>query len=125
MLEASAELLQEIPRPRVAVGLKDHNDPIFGEAPVGGFEYRGDLRRVMAVVVEDPHAFPLSFELEAPLDSLEGGEALPYRLQRHLEFKGRGDRRKAVQDVVLSRQRDGELTQGSPAQRHLKSHPRA
>ena len=52
VVEAGAELGEEVAEPRVAVRLVDGDDPALGRLP-RGLQDGGDLDRVVAVIVDD------------------------------------------------------------------------
>ena len=105
--ERGAQLVVELPRPLVDVRLIDGDERARLERSSAVRKRRGELRRVVAVVVDHPHAAPLADELEAPSDAGKG-------LQRALRVASldprepeHGKRRRSVRAVVLAR--DSEL----------------
>ena len=84
MITASASLKQvencsnKVVQPRVAVRLH-HRDHLALGALARGSQHRGDLDRMMAVVVDDDGAVPFAHLREAPLDAAEGGQRLADR----------------------------------------------
>src|SRR5215470_8751916 len=73
VVERRQKLVVEVERPGVAVRL-EHDHAAAREALAGGRQRRPDLRRVMAVVVDQQDAGHLALDLEASLDPGEGGE---------------------------------------------------
>ena len=99
--EGRTELVYQRRRPRVAVRLKSDNDPP-AERPRGA-EYRSNLGRMMAVVVNHENAVRFAAHLEPPLDSTEIGQARRNALERQVELQPNGDGRQRVLQVVSSR----------------------
>ena len=71
---AVEELVEQVVRPGVAVRL-EHDDAPPGEALAGGRQRRADLRRMMAVVVDQQaRRGRVALDLEAALDTREARE---------------------------------------------------
>ena len=66
-------------------------------------EHRGDLGRMMAVVVDDQDPVRLATHLEPPLGAAELAQARRQALERHAELEADGDGGQRVQQVVASR----------------------
>ena len=62
--ERGAELAREMARARVEVRLEEHAEPAARESLARGRDRRGELGRMVAVVVDDRHAVSLR-DLEA------------------------------------------------------------
>ena len=74
IVEAGAELLERIAQARVAMRLHDGDD----RARIGlarGLQRRGDLERIVRVIVDDGRAVPFADAREAPVDAAETGQA--------------------------------------------------
>ena len=58
LVEGAGEVVEQVARPAVTVRLEGHDDPVpFARVrPLGGLERGADLRRVVAVVVDEGHA---------------------------------------------------------------------
>ena len=75
VVEAGAELLEQIVQPRIAVRLH-HRDHLALGAFAGGAQYRGDLDRMMRVIIDNDRAVPFADARESPLDATEAGKRL-------------------------------------------------
>jgi hypothetical protein len=84
-----------------------HNSPAMPSL-TNGFESRGNLRRMMTVVVDDGYAtigcVDIAILLQAPIDTLESGERALYGGFIDIEFGGHGNGRQRIEYVVRSRQ---------------------
>ena len=103
------ELVEQVARARVAMRLEGEHDAAAGPALAGGLDRRGDLGRVMAVVVDERDACrcavaTVAEELQPALDALEAGERALDRAVVDLELGRDGDRRERIQHVVPARQ---------------------
>ena len=107
------ETVEEAGRPRVSMGLKDHHQPIV-RLLAGRGQHRRDLGRVMAVVVDDPHAGRRAAMLEPPADAGEPPERRPdgIRLESHLQPDGEGGEPSSAGCAIPAR---GPRTQSSRA----------
>jgi hypothetical protein len=101
------ELVQEIARARVAVGLERDDQPAAVEAR-GGDRGR-QLGRMVAVVVDDQHLGHLAADREAPVDALEAGQRLAGGGERHAQEVGHAERGQRVARVVNARHANAHL----------------
>src|SRR5687767_12088280 len=104
VIEAGGEIVEEIAEARVAVRLYNGDNVAPGRLPRGA-EDRGDLYRVVAVVVDDGDARDDARAREAALDAGEALEALADRLGRYLELICDGYSGGRVEGIVLARHR--------------------
>src|SRR5262249_20786123 len=75
------EFAREIPRARIQVRLKRHDNPTTRKRRARGIERRADLGRMMRVVIHngDPPRFPQS--LKSALDPMERCESRSHRVE--------------------------------------------
>src|SRR5262249_60505699 len=106
--ERRQELLPEMLRPRVAMGLEDRDDPAI-EPGLGGGQGGTDLRGMMTVVVHHEHALGLALDLEAALHAREAGQRLLDLSERHLEVEADAHRGERVEHVVAASDLDAPL----------------
>src|SRR5690606_33004556 len=108
IIEAGAELFEEISQTAVAMRLHDGDDPAFARLP-GGAQDGTYLHWMVRVVVDDGDAAGLPGLGETPLYPLEGLQRLAQRLlaQAHLDRQGADHER--VLDVVLSHHPQEEI----------------
>src|SRR5271157_4269698 len=71
--KCAAELVQQIPGPRVTVGLKDDEDALVS-AFAGGGQGSANLRGMVTVVVYHGHAARLTAQLEAPVNTAKAAQ---------------------------------------------------
>ena len=100
--ERGRELGRQVAGARVEVRLEQHEEPRAGEALADRGDGRGDLGRVVAVVVDDRDALEL-VHLEAPAGAGEPGERRLGVAARHAGQLERRERRARVQPVQLAR----------------------
>ena len=100
--ECLAELLVQELRARVAMRLEDADQALRARL-LGGLERRGDLRRMVRVVVDDPDAICAALRLEAALGTVEGREARRHLLEAHTDREARDDAGHRVEDIVAAR----------------------
>ena len=87
--ERRTERVHQRRRPREAMRLKRHDDAAIQRARRR--EHRGDLGRMMAVVVDDQNAVRLAAHLEPPLGAAELAEPGGNLLERQAELEPDGD----------------------------------
>ena len=100
--KAFAELRAQELCPRVAMWLKDADEPLGVRLPCRR-EGDGNLRRMMRIVVHDPDAALLALGLEASLRTVELGECITNRRERHAREARNSDAGECVEDVVAPR----------------------
>src|SRR5262249_56900673 len=119
LVERRQELLAEMLRPRVAVGLEHRDDPAI-EPGLGSGQGGADLRGVMAIVVHHEDTGSFALDLEATLHAREAGERLLDTLEWHLEVEADPDGGQGVEHVVAARDLDADLTQDLAPVEHLE-----
>jgi hypothetical protein len=106
------EVVQQVAGARVAVRLEREHDAPPRPALADRLERRGDLGRVMTVVVDQRDAADRQHELgehlQAAIDALEAGERLLDRRVRDLELGRHGDRRQRIEHVVTAGNVEGD-----------------
>src|SRR5699024_4915250 len=75
IVETGAEILEQIMQAREAMRLMDGNDIALCR-PARGFQYRRDLDRVMAVIIDQRHLVPCAEAGKAPVHTTESTETL-------------------------------------------------
>jgi hypothetical protein len=86
------------------VRLDDRDDATLGAAPRRA-QHRGDLHRMVSVVVDDDDPVVDAGAAEATLDAGEVLQALADRVFRDAELGRDGDRGGGIEHVVLPRHR--------------------
>ena len=116
------EVVEQVAGARVAVRLEHQHQAALRPGLAHGLERRGDLGRVVAVVVDERDAAARSLDvaehLQAPVDALEARQrALDGRVG-DLELRGHGDGGQRVEHVVQARQvqRDRQRVFGTRTQ---------
>src|SRR5439155_13595333 len=98
-----AQALPQLPPqrvgPRIAVWLEDRHHPP-GPVEPGGGQRRGDLARMMGVVVDERGAASYPSTLEPTADAAEGAQGLRGRPDRQAELCSHTQRRSRVEEVV-------------------------
>ena len=82
--------------------LKDADEPLGVRLPCRR-EGDGNLRRMMRIVVHDPDAALLALGLEATLRTVELGECITNRRERHAREACNSNAGECVEDVVAPR----------------------
>ena len=100
--KAFAELRAQELCPRVAMRLKDADEPLGVRLPCRR-EGDGNLRRMMRIVVHDPDAALLALGLEATLRTVELGECITNRRELHAREARNSNAGERVEDVVPPR----------------------
>ena len=116
IVEAGAELVEQGREARVAVRLH-HGDDLPVRRGAGGLQHRGDLDRMVAVIVEDRDAVPLARAGEAALHAAEARERLADRVGRDAELVRDRDGGGGVERVVRARHRQDEVLELQPEAR--------
>ena len=106
-----------------AMRLKGDDNP--SPERTGGLEHRGDLGRVVSVVVDDEDAVRLAANVEPPLRAAKVPEAGRGLLEGHAQFRGDGDRGQRVLQVVPARHLQRQRPQRRPASRPDRRRVRA
>ncbi len=106
--QRSAELAGEVARPGGKVRLEEDEHPLRAELARGG-DRRGELGRVVRVVVVDPNASGLARELEPARRAAEAAERLGGLGPRDTGELERGERGGGVDPVVGARDGQREL----------------
>src|SRR3990172_7267659 len=106
LVEGRKELIKKVLRPRIPVRLEHRDHPAAGSGLCGG-ERGPDLRRVMAVIVDDGDPVDLALDLEAALHAAETPERGTDYLDVDVELPRHGDRGETVIDIVYPG--DGKL----------------
>ena len=83
----------------------ERDDQAAAERRARGGQHRGNLGRVMAVVVDDEHAAGLAVALEAPLGAVELPQRRGDARELDADALGDGHRRQRVLQVVPARAR--------------------
>src|SRR5688572_12296732 len=102
VVEGREELLKEITRPRVAVGLERHDEAAV-EPGARRTERGADLLGVMPVVVDEQHALLVAAHLEAPVHAAELFQRVGDDAPRDVELVGHRERGERVEGVVRAR----------------------
>ena len=115
--QRGAELVHQIARARVAMRLEGDDDAL---RPAGARrrQHRGDLGRMVPVVVDDRDAVDDAALFEAALRAAELGERRGDLREGHIELEANGDRRQRVQHRVTPGDRQRQLTERRPIRRH-------
>ena len=100
--KAFAELRAQELCPRVAMWLKDADEPLGVRLPCRR-KGNGNLRRMMRIVVHDPDAALLALGLEATLRTVELGECITNRRELHAREACNSNAGECVEDVVAPR----------------------
>ena len=100
--KAFAELRAQELCPRVAMRLKDADEPLGVRLPCRR-EGDGNLRRMMRIVVHDPDAALLALGLKTSLRTVELGECVTNRGELHAREARNSDAGECVEDVVAPR----------------------
>ena len=108
IVEAGAELVEQVAQARIAVRLDDGDDPALGDR-ARGLEHGGDLDRVVAVIVDDLDAVPRPVRVKRRLTPPKLGQAGSDGGVRDAEMMGDGKRAGGVLDVVLARHGDRQV----------------
>src|SRR5690242_1536643 len=106
-------------RPAVPVGLENHVNPVEMALARRG-QGRADLRRMMAVVVDDRDAALLALELESAIDTAKAGKAVANRRRVQVQFESNCDDGRGIQHVVHTRHVHMEATEIPASELHLK-----
>ena len=85
IVETGGEFVEERGEARIAMRLHDGDDLVFRRSARGA-QHRGDLHRMVSVIVEDRRTVPLAGAREAPLDAAERGERLADRFHLDAEL---------------------------------------
>ena len=111
VVHAGAELLEQRGEAGVAVRLH-HRDHVARAGLARRLQHRGDLHRMVAVVVDHRDAAGLAGPGEAALDALEAGErAADASSSSIVHLDADGDRGQRVLHVVLAEHRQAERLQ--------------
>ena len=89
--------------------LEHHDHPAALRRGAHGTQLRGDLRRVVGVVVVHPHVAGPALELEPPPHAAEGGDAVQQPGQRRAQLEPGEQRGDRVARHVLAGHRDPQL----------------
>src|SRR5258706_6049226 len=85
--KCAEKFIEEISRPGVTMGLKNYRQwplPAVADRADGG----ANLRRVMAVIVDDKNPFGLAFNFETPMDAGESAERVGDLSERNFQLTG-------------------------------------
>src|SRR3989304_2603648 len=103
------EFLEQGFCPRIAVGLKHHD---FPSAP--GLSYRSksrpDLRRMVAVIIQNGNASYFPLDLQAAMDATVLTHSFLNGWETHIQFPGDGNRCEGVVNIEQTGTDDGRLT---------------
>src|SRR5687767_4849185 len=102
VVEATAELVEEMGKPRIAMRLHDGDHPPLADL-AGSLQHRGDLHRMVTVVVENVDAVERTRAREAPLDAGEAFQPPSDLLFLDAELTRHGQRRRRVESIVVAR----------------------
>ena len=112
VVEAGAEPVEQLGEPRVAVRLNDGDHLAFGDRP-RRLQHRGDLDRVVAVIVDDRDAVPLAGLGKAALHALERAQARAHHRVGDPHLGGDGDRGQRILHVVVAEHRQEQIVDGA------------
>ena len=101
-------------RPRIAVRLKRDDQPAAERRARGG-QHRGDLGRVMAVVVDHQHAARFAVALESALGAVEPGERVGDAREVHADALRRPRPRPARSAGCAGRARPARAGRAAPS----------
>ncbi len=101
-IEGDAEVIPEMLRTRVAMGLEKHQQAVE-IAAASGFERGANFRWVMTIVVDDRDVVHTALYVKATPNAAKIGEALADEFSRYIQIKGDRGGRSGVAHVVNSR----------------------
>src|SRR5690606_42129819 len=88
------EIVEQVPRSRVAMRLEHEHDPPPRPSLANRFERRRDFRRVMSVVIDERDTtgarLHIAILLESPIDAVEARERRLNRLIGDLQLRTHG-----------------------------------
>ena len=101
VVETGAEVAEQVGQARIAVWLDDGDHPALGYR-ARGLQHRGDLHRMVAIVVDDPHPVGDAGGREAAPHPAETGQALADILRAHRQLTRHGDGGQRVHRIVVA-----------------------
>jgi hypothetical protein len=102
IVKATAEFIEQIGKSSETMGLNDSDHPVAANF-ARSFQNRGNLNRMMAVVVEYFDPVVGSGSCEPPLHPGKGFKALPDILICNAKLMGNRDCRRGIDRIVISR----------------------
>src|ERR1019366_2374872 len=117
--EAAGQFIQQELGARISVRL-EYSDEALGPPQAGGVKRGANLRRVVAVVINDGDTFNLSLNLKAPIGGAKPLQAAANLLGTKVQFESHGNRRQGVLHVMPSGNRNGKSAEILPFYRHVE-----
>src|SRR5690606_31882883 len=100
VVEGAGEVVGEVARAAVEVGLEDGHDAALGPALRGGGQRGGDLGGVVRVVVHDERVARGALDLEAAVHAGVLRQRAGDGRERHVQLQPDGDGGERIADVV-------------------------
>ena len=108
--ERRGELVRQVQRPRVEMGLKEDDHAAFARRGAGRRKRRRNLRRMMRVIVDDPDPALLADRLEPATGASKVRERRRGGLRIDTRGGERGERAGGVRAIVLAEHSQIEIT---------------
>ena len=106
------EVIEQVVRTGIAMRLEHHHQAPPRPAGACGLQRRGNLARVVRIIVDQQHPAggcgDVTHQLKTPPDTLESGQRPLHGGIGHTQLGGNGNRGQRVQDIVATRQVQGD-----------------